>query len=346
MTSTTAAPPFQILERASEERAREAAVAELQAEAEEHLSLLAPVDKAWQPADHLPDLSKEGWEEEVRALREEAKGLSDELLVTLVGDMVTEEALPSYMGMLNRFSGLSDKTGDEPSAFARWIRGWTAEENRHGDLLNRFLHLSGRVNMRSIELTIHHLIRNGFNPGMDNDPYKGFIYTSFQERATRISHSNVGVLARNAGSRILQRVCSVIAGDEGRHEEAYKRFMDKIFVMDPSGAVLAFREMMRKTIAMPARLMDDGTPGDVFKRFSAVAQRIGVYTAKDYSAILEHLVERWKIAAIEGLKDEAAQAQDYLCSLGERYRKLAERMEEKTRPAAPMGFAWIFGRAV
>ena len=32
--------------------------------------------------------------------------------------------------------------------WARWTRGWTAEENRHGDLMNKYCYLSGRVNMR------------------------------------------------------------------------------------------------------------------------------------------------------------------------------------------------------
>jgi acyl-[acyl-carrier-protein] desaturase len=27
------------------------------------------------------------------------------------------------------------------------------EENRHGDLLNKYLYLSGRVNMREVEMT-------------------------------------------------------------------------------------------------------------------------------------------------------------------------------------------------
>jgi acyl-[acyl-carrier-protein] desaturase len=32
--------------------------------------------------------------------------------------------------------------------WAQWVRQWTSEENRHGDLLNKYLYLSGRVNMR------------------------------------------------------------------------------------------------------------------------------------------------------------------------------------------------------
>lgn len=309
--------------------------------AEEQLGLLLSVERAWQPMDFMPDPSQEGWLEQVEEIRETSKTLSGEVLVTLVGDMVTEEALPSYQTMLNRFSGVEDPTGDAPSAWARWSRGWTAEENRHGDLLNRFLYLTGRVNMRSIETTIHHLLKNGFNPGTDSDPYQGFIYTSFQERATKISHNNVGILARESGCPLLGKICAAIAGDEARHEEAYKKFMDRIFEVDPRGAVIAFRDMMKKTIGMPAKLMEDGQTEDLFKKFSAVAEKIGVYTAHDYADIIDHLVARWKLNAMTGLHGEMAKAQDYVCTLAERYRKLAERFEKKMIPVSPADFAWV-----
>ncbi len=62
----------------------------------ENLSLLAPVDQAWQPTDYLPDLTAENWTEQLERFRETALGVSDELLVILVGNMITEEALPNY----------------------------------------------------------------------------------------------------------------------------------------------------------------------------------------------------------------------------------------------------------
>ena len=105
--------------------------------------------------------------------------------------MITEEALPTYQTLINGFEGITDKTGADPSPWAKWTRGWTAEENRHGDLLNKYLYLTGRVDMRAVEVTIQNLIRNGFDPSTAQDPYKGFVYTSFQERATKISHKNV-----------------------------------------------------------------------------------------------------------------------------------------------------------
>ena len=69
----------------------------------------------------------------------------------------------------------------------RWNRQWTAEENRHGDLMNKYCYLSGRVNMKAVERTIQNLIGSGMDPKTENNPYLGFIYTSFQERATKVS---------------------------------------------------------------------------------------------------------------------------------------------------------------
>ena len=113
--------------------------------------------------------------------------------------MVTEEALPSYSVALNGL--VRDQEGTSPAPWARWLRGWTAEENRHGDLLNAYLRLTGRVNMRAVERTVHHLIANGFNPKSQTDPYNLLVYTSFQERATRMSHRNVGRMAAGRVTR-------------------------------------------------------------------------------------------------------------------------------------------------
>ena len=165
----------------------------------DHLSLLLPLDRAWQPTDYLPDLETESWRDEMAAFRQAAEAVSDELLVVLVGDMVTEEALPSYSVALNGL--VKDDEGTSPAPWARWLRGWTAEENRHGDLLNAYLRLTGRVDMRAVERTVHALIANGFNPGSQADPYNLLVYTSFQERATRISHGNVGRMAARPATR-------------------------------------------------------------------------------------------------------------------------------------------------
>lgn len=289
-------------------------------------SLLNP-DDCWQPTDFLPDFSQPDAVEEAQKLRERTDCIPDTVITSLVGNMITEEALPSYQTYFNMVIN-QERDVTSTNGWVRWSRAWTAEENRHGDLLNKYLYLSGRCDMKAVEQTIHRLIYNGFNANTNNDPYQTIVYTSFQERATKISHVNTGKLADKAGDTILSRICKTIAGDEARHENAYKSFMTKIFEIDPSGALKSFEQMMRKQIVMPSVLMGEGSKNpDIFKDFSAITQKIGVYTAWDYAGIIEHLVSFWKIETLTGLQQGTAKAQDYLCTLADRYKKIAERMK-------------------
>ena len=57
---------------------------------EENLFLLAPVDQAWQPTDYLPDLTSDNWARNLAGFRESAQRVSDDLLVILVGNLITE----------------------------------------------------------------------------------------------------------------------------------------------------------------------------------------------------------------------------------------------------------------
>ena len=325
---------------------KEEVLIDMESLAEEQLPLLKSVEDSWQPSDFLPEMSQENWHEKVSELRKQAAGLSDETLVVLVGNIVTEEALPSYQTWLNRSETLNDKTGASGNPWALWTRGWTAEENRHGDLLNKYLYLSGRVNMRSFEKTTQHLIKNGFDPKTDNDPYRSIVYVAFQERATKIAHSNVGKLAEQCGDQILSKICAAIAGDEARHEEAYKRFFRRIVEMDPESAVIAFADVIKQRVGMPARLMSNGTEKDLFDRFAVVAQRAGVYTFRDYAEVLRHLVEYWGVAALSGLMGEAARCQEYLCKLPDQYLAKVDRIRETLFNLPKESFEWVFGRNV
>jgi acyl-[acyl-carrier-protein] desaturase len=308
---------------------------------EQNLTLLAPLDKAWQPTDFLPDLGAPDWREQLERFRAPAMEISDEALVVLVGDMVTEEALPNYAISLNLIA--RDERGDSPDPWAKWMRGWTAEENRHGDLLNAYLRFTGRVDMRAVEITTQRLIAAGFNPRGYPDPYAGLIYTSFQERATKISHSNLGKIVAANGEESLGRICARIAGDESRHEHFYTRMMGAVMERDPARGVLIFREMMRRVIAMPGRLMHDGRDPDLFEHFATVAQRVGVYTVHDYAQIIRHLVSTWNIAALQ-VSDKAAAAQEFLCKQADRLDSMAERVMEDLATQPRAKFRWIFDR--
>lgn len=122
--------------------------------------------------------------------------------------------------------------------------------------------------------------------------------------------------------------------------------MEKLFEIDPDGTMLAFCDMMKKKISMPAHLMSDGRDQNLFEHFSAVAQRMGLYTAKDYADVVEFLVGRWNVESITGLSPEGRQAQDYVCGLALRIRRLEERAQGKTKETRSVPFSWIFNREI
>ncbi len=300
-------------------------------------------DEYWQPSDYLPDMSGPDAREQVEQLQEHARGLSDDLMVVLIGDMITEEALPSYSMWITQLHGF-DKNDQPNNSWGDWLRKWTAEENRHGDLLNKYLYLTGRVNMRAVEITVQNLLADGGDVGTGIDPYKSFTYTSFQEIATRISHANVAAQARKAGDALLTKMCGKIAADEHRHARAYKLFFSKCLELDPDGALLAFYDMMRQKITMPAMYMREKGKdlGETFKHFADVAERSQIYTPKDYADILDHLLTDWDIEHLRGLGDKAEAAQEYLCGLPERYRKVAERFAGRgRRNPDEYTFSWL-----
>ncbi|WP_445730696.1 acyl-ACP desaturase [Mariniflexile sp.] len=304
---------------------------------------LIPVEKIWQPTDFLPNSEGDDFFEEVREIRELSKELPYDFWVVLVGDMITEEALPTYESWLMDVEGVDNV--DRENSWAKWVRQWTAEENRHGDVLNKFLYLSGRVNMREIEITTQHLIADGFDIGTDRDPYKNFVYTSFQELATYVSHNRVAKIATQSGNKQLGKMCKIISGDEMRHHHAYSEFVERIFKVDPSQMMMAFHDMMKLKITMPAHfLRESGNKiGSAFEEFSNTAQRIGVYTSNDYVDILDKLIKRWEIDKITNLSDEAEKARDYLMNLPARMYRLADRIKI---PENSFQFKWVEPAAV
>jgi acyl-[acyl-carrier-protein] desaturase len=298
---------------------------------------LKPIETNWQPSDLLPDTTQENFLDEIKLLRESVRELSYDYVAVLIGDTITEEALPTYESWLMDMVGVDQENAN---GWSRWIRSWTAEENRHGDLLNKFLYLSGRVNMRAMEVSTQYLIADGFDIGTGRDPYRNFVYTSFQELATNVSHRRTATLAKQAGCPQLSKICGVIASDELRHARAYKAFVDQIFAVDPSEMMLAFEDMMRKKIVMPAHfLRETGVKmGQTFSHFSDAAQRLGVYTTQDYIDIADSLLTDWNIAAISDLNDAGQRARDYLMALPNRLRRVAERTKV---PMLEYPFSWI-----
>jgi acyl-[acyl-carrier-protein] desaturase len=297
---------------------------------------LSPIENNWQPGELLPASHSDSFFDEVKTIQGQAENMDYDLLAVLVGDTITEEALPTYETWLGGLTGVRQY---ENGGWMKWIRRWTAEENRHGDLLNRYLYLCGRIDMPKFEASTQYLIADGFDLDTNGDPYRTFMYTSFQELATNISHRRVATLAKKSGNTILSKICGLVAADEARHASAYKNFIARIFEIDTNEMMLAFEDMMRKKIVMPAQALRElGGTVNTFANFSDAAQRLGVYTSADYVNIMRELIIEWEIESMGNLKESGEKARDYIMKLPDRLTKIAERM---IIPSRELKFNWI-----
>jgi acyl-[acyl-carrier-protein] desaturase len=106
--------------------------------------------------------------------------------------------------------------------------------------------------------------------------------------------------------------------------------------------MLAFEDMMRKKIVMPAHFLREvGLKiGQTFGHFTDAAQRLGIYTAIDYVDILKELIDEWQIEKISGLNEQGEKARDYVLQLPNRLLRVAERMKN---PMLEYKFSWISG---
>ena len=122
--------------------------------------------------------------------------------------------------------------------------------------------------------------------------------------------------------------------------------MEKLFELDPNETIMAFADVMRRKISMPGHLMYDGYDQNLFVNVSTVSSRIGAYSALDYIDVMEHFVNKWKVEKLTGLTSDGKKAQDFVCGLSQRMRKVEGRNEKKVREMQTIPFSWIFGRKV
>src|SRR5438093_552484 len=111
----------------------------------------------WFPADLLhagPDACAD---EFVGRLRAQAEGIPDAIRAALALNMLTEEGLPHFHRLLAVY------LGDE-SHWRAWNNLWTAEEDRHGQVLHDYARDTRLFDERKIEEMQLEYIRPGFHP--------------------------------------------------------------------------------------------------------------------------------------------------------------------------------------
>jgi len=313
----------------------------------ERLKYLVEDRRKWWATDFFDFMEKDDDEcfRRLREFREEARSLSDEALVVLVGNTITEEALPNYS---RRFANLfPDPTGTSQNPWSFWGRNWESEEMQHLFVLHDWLLTGGRVSLKSVLRSSYSLVGKGMKgePGI----FEGLAYPVYQEPATAISHKNMAEIAKKQGAQTLYDICINISGDESRHARFYSEIVTELMRRAPNNMMIAYYKLTKDGIAvMPGRNMTDETytePPTLFEHFAGVADRIGVYTTAHHADVFEKLNKAFKVGEVLGLRDEAAEAQERLLKLPDRLRKYADWKKKRHRVAKPVAFDWIYGRA-
>ncbi len=282
----------------------------------------------WFPSELLappPDTDPDQW---VKDLRKRAEGITFPMRVALSLNLLTEEGLPHFHRLLAVYLG-SD------SIWTKWTNLWTAEEDRHGAILHDYMHDSRLVDNPVLEKMQFEYIKAGFEPAWDSDPYRVFVYTSLQERATQVSHANTGKLA-GVNEPIIGEVLSNVAKEEARHYVFYRTIFAEVLKRDPERA-LESAALLMPSIDMPGVNMPH------FRDMADVIRRAGIYGPRDYLRIVEELIKFWKIDTITGLKEAGVKAQERILAVPARLLRVADMMETRSR-AKTFQFAVAFNK--
>ena len=303
----------------------EPVVAELM---EQHLKK----QRLWFTSDFLPadEQDEEDNENFLRKLRDRARGLTDATRVAVVLNLLTEEGLPHFHRLLATYL-------ESGSIWQKWNFMWTAEEDRHGQILHDYARDARLFKSRHIEMMQYAYQAAGFTPEWDKDPYRVFVYTTLQERATQFSHQNTGKLAGQT-EPLLERILMSVAADEAKHFNFYRRVFQEILKVDPNRALQSALAIM-PSIEMPGVSMPS------FKEMADVARRAGIYGPWDYKRIVEEAIDFWKIELVDGLNDAGRKAQDKIMSIPKRLQKVAEYIEQRTQRKS-FTFDFIYGRVL
>ncbi|HUF64644.1 MAG TPA: acyl-ACP desaturase [Gemmatimonadaceae bacterium] len=282
----------------------------------------------WFPSELLAPPPDSDPERHLTELRERASGISLPGRVALALNLLTEEGLPHFHRLLAAYLG-----GD--TFWSKWTNLWTAEEDRHGAVLHDYARDSQILNNPVLERMQFEYLRAGFEPTWDRDPYRVFVYTTLQERATQVSHANTGTLAKEYEPTI-GTVLANVAKEEARHYTFYRTIFKEVLERDPNRALASAAQIM-PSIEMPGVNMPH------FREMADVIRRAGIYGPRDYLKIVEEQVRFWAIDKLEGLDEIGKRAQEKILGIPERLRRVADVLETRSR-AKTFSFDVAFAR--
>ena len=268
----------------------------------------------WYPHEYVPwsdgrtfagVLDGEEWQPTQQKFSEAARA-------ALIVNLLTEDNLPSY-----HFE-IASQFGRE-GAWGEWVHRWTAEEDRHAQVIRDYLTVTRAVDPNELEdLRMQHM-QTGFtalHPGM----LGGLAYVSFQELATRVSHRNTG---KSTGDPIAEQMFARIALDENLHMVFYRNMMSATLEAAPDEAMCAIRDVV----------LDFKMPGHDIPGFQRKAVQIaveGIYDLRQHrDEVLMPVLRHWKVFERSNLGPEGEKARDQVGEFLVELDVAASKFEEK-----------------
>jgi acyl-[acyl-carrier-protein] desaturase len=287
----------------------------------------------WFPSELLAPAPDTDPDRYVNDLRKRAQGIGLPARVALALNLLTEEGLPHFHRLLATYLGGT-------SFWSKWTNLWTAEEDRHGAVLHDYARDSKILDNPVLERLQFEYLRAGFEPEWDRDPYRVFVYTTLQERATQASHANTGKLASEC-EPLIGAVLANVAKEEARHYTFYRTIFKEVLARDPERALVSAAAVM-PAIDMPGISI----PG--FRDMADVVRRAGIYGPRDYMRIVEEQIRVWAIDAVQAASEAGKRAQEAILAIPKRLERVAEAMETRSRAKTfsfPVAFAREFRMA-
>ena len=282
----------------------------------------------WFPSELLSAPPDTDPDHHLRELRDRAEGISLPARVAVALNLLTEEGLPHFHRLLAAYLG-----GD--TFWTKWTNLWTAEEDRHGAVLHDYARDSRILDNPVLERMQFEYLRAGFEPSWDKDPYRVFVYTTLQERATQVSHANTGKLASECEPTIGM-VLANVAKEEARHYTFYRTIFKEVLARDPNRALASAAEIM-PSIDMPGVSMPH------FRELADVIRRAGIYGPRDYVKTVEEQIRFWANDTLGGHDPVGARAQELILAVPRRLERFADAVEVRNRPKS-FSFAVAFHR--
>jgi acyl-[acyl-carrier-protein] desaturase len=208
--------------------------------------------------------------------------------------LLTEDNLPYYTNTI-----LTQTTPNHP--LNEWTRRWTAEEGRHSMAIRDWVLATRAFDPKTLEQGRMVQMAGGQVPQPDSLEDL-LAYTSFQELATRVAHSNTGKqLGRErGGAQVMARV----AGDEQLHYMFYRDVATAAIEVDPSTMVIAICKQLRH-FDMPGTGIPD------FERHKQAIARAGIFDGGQFlHTVVEPTLAHWQLDKVKGLNGEAEQARE------------------------------------